>query len=51
MCFKGTWVLGWLERTAAMSPNVTLGGDENIKKDREDLEDPPIDVDDNDHCT
>jgi len=46
-----TKVLGWLkyilETTAAMSPNVTLeknGGDE---KDKEDLEDPPIDVDDN----
>jgi hypothetical protein len=44
--------LGWLkyvlETTAAMSPNVMPenrnGGDE---KDREYLEDPPIDVDDN----
>ena len=46
-------VLGWLkyllETTAAMSPNVTPeknGGDE---KDREDLQDPLIDMDDNDY--
>jgi hypothetical protein len=46
-------VLGWLkyvlETTAAMSPIITPEKNGGDKKDREDLKDPPIDVDNNDY--
>ena len=55
--FKGdvVKVLGWLtymlETTAAMSPNVTPERDGGNEADGEDLDDPSIDLDDNNYMT
>jgi hypothetical protein len=44
-------VLGWLTfiLETAMSPNVTPGRNVGDKNDGEDLDDPPVDTDDNDY--